>query len=322
MHNNGTMGCILLLTAVFMGMAPARGAAAEYPAKTIQFIVNKGPGGGSDTVTRMYAAALEKVMGAKTVVVNKPGGDGVVGTNDVAKAAPDGYTLFVGEATEIAYGIVNGSGVKFSPESFVFIAGLNVRGSILGVRKGAPFEDFKGLVEYAKANPRKVTIGTPGGNQIAMVKDMMRAIGAELTVINAGNGNQLFTQVAGGHIDVAFIGAQFHDKFIDEGCNVVAQTVASRDDGVAVVPTVKELGYDFEFDVRMMIGGPAGLPDNVVEALKKATGEMYASGVLPEMLSKAGEKPKYVPYDELNRRLKVIFAEIMPQLRAEKQARK
>lgn len=312
-----------LLCLVLAACSLAFGAAAgDYPSKTVQFIVNKGPGGGSDTVTRMYAACMEKVLDAKTVVINRPGGDGVVGTNDVAKAAADGYTLFVSAPSEIAYAIVNGAGVQFKTDSFVYISGLNIRGSILAIRKDAPFRDFKEFVEYARANPKKVTIGTPGGTQMANVQAMARAIGAELTVINAGNGNQLFTQVAGGHIDVGFIGAQFYPKFQDEKCPVIAQTVAIREDGWADVPTVKEMGYDFEFDVRMFICAPAGTPDDVVKVLGDATKKMFDSGLITEMFIKSGEKPKYQSYEELNAYLDGFYPDTLKLMQDARDARK
>ncbi len=313
----------LVLSLVLAGCCFATHAlAASYPSKTVQFIVNKGPGGGSDTVTRMYAACMEKIMNASTVVINRPGGDGVVGTNDVAKAAPDGYTLFVSAPGEVAHAIVNGANVQFDENSFTYIAGLNIRGSILAVSKDAPFTDFPGFVEYARANPRKVTIGTPGGTQIPDVMEMAKALGVELTVINGGNGNQLFTQVAGGHIDVAFIGAQFYPKFQDENCPVMAQTVAVREDGWSDVPTIKELGYDFEFDVRMFICGPANMPDDIVKALGDATAEMFQTNLLTDMLVKSGEKPKYQTYEELNAYLAKFYPATLARMRAFRETRK
>lgn len=292
----------LLVAAMALGAQ-----AGDFPEKPVQFIVNKGPGGGSDTVTRMYAACLEKLFKANTVVINRPGGDGVVGTNEVVKSKADGYTLFLTSPNEIVYAIVNGAGVEYTEESFTNIAGLNIRGSILAVRKDAPFKDFASFIEYAKANPRKVTIGTPGGTQMGNVAEMAKTLGIELTIINGGNGNQLFTQVAGGHIDMGFIGAQFYPKFMDEGCTVIAQTVASRTDGWENVPTVKELGYEFEFDVRMFLCGPAGIPAETVRQLEKITSEMFSSGELTQMFIKAGEKPKYQNVDDLNAYLKTYY---------------
>ncbi len=313
---------MLLALAIVTCSPHFRAAAGDYPSKPVQFIVNKGPGGGSDTVTRIYAACLEKVLNCKTVVINRPGGDGVVGTNDVAKAAPDGYTLFVTSPNEITYAMVNGSGVQFDTGSFAYVAGLNIRGSIMAVSKDAPFKTFAEFVEYARKNPRKVTIGTPGGTQIGNVMELAKAIGAELTIINAGNGNQLFTQVAGGHIDIAFIGAQFYPKFQDEKCPVMAQTVGVREDGWADVPTVKELGYDFEFDVRMFVYAPAGTPKEIIGTLSGATAKMFETGLITDMFKKAGETPKYLTPEQVSDYLKVYNKKSLEMMRMVRESKK
>ena len=126
----------------------------------------------------------------------------------------------------------------------------------------------------------------------------------------------------GGIIDIAFIGAQFYPKFLDEKCPVIAQTVATREDGWEDVPTIKELGYDFEFDVRMFISAPANLPDGIRKAIGDATEKMFETGQFPEILIKAGEKPKHQGYDDLNAYLETYYPRTLQMMRDFKNTRK
>jgi len=285
-----------------------------YPSKSVQVIINKKPGGGSDVVGRMIAAALEKKLGQPFVVLNKEGGDGIIGTNEAAKAEPDGYVLNITAGPEIAYSIVNGENVEFNEESFDYIAGVNVRGNILAMKKDSKFNTLEELIAYAKDNPGKITIGFPGGGGKAVAVELMETLGVEFTIINAGNGNDLYSKLLGNHIDCGLIGSQFYQKFMDEGCKVFVQTVADRAEGAEDVPTMKELGYDMVYDVRVLLAAPKGTPPEVIQILDDALKESFEEDLKDDLI-KSGENAKYIDGQELTDYMKDYYEKAIPNMK-------
>jgi tripartite-type tricarboxylate transporter receptor subunit TctC len=212
--------------------------------------------------------------------------------------------------------------VNYNENGFTVIAGLNVRGSILALKKGSAIHSVNDLIRIAKEKPGSVTVGIPGGGNKQQAVDLMKTLGVELTIVNAGNGNDLFTQVLGGHIEMGLIGAQFYQRFIDEGCEIIAQTVEVREDGVKSVPTLSELGYRMVADNRMFLGGPAGLPDTVVQTLSDAVKKLFADPVFVDGMRKMGETPKYMDTAELAAYHAQYYKTEIPKLKAAKGAAK
>jgi tripartite-type tricarboxylate transporter receptor subunit TctC len=313
---------VLLAAGLFALMALVTYSLGEakinYPAKNIQIIVNRAAGGGSDTVARMIGAELESVLGKSVTVLNKDGGDGVIGTNQAAKAKTDGYTLTVIGQNEIANMMVNGQGVQFTPESFKYIASFNIRGYIFTMKKGSQFDSLDKLIRYAKANPKKITIGIPSGAVKQTAVDVMNSMGVEFTIVNCSSGNQVFSSLLGGHIETGVIGAQFYDRLKQEGCNVFAQTVSERKDGIAEVPTFQELGYDAESDTRMLLAVPEKTPNQIIKILSDAVEKSFVKGGIVEKLKKGGETPKYMKGKELAGYLKGYFAKEISNLKKTK----
>jgi len=307
---------LVLVLCMIMMFTLANTYAATYPEKTIQIIVNKAAGGGTDTVARMIAAALEKKLGTSVVVLNKEGGEGVIGANESAKAKADGYTLAVHAPNELTNMLVNGQGVAFTRESFNYISSVNIRGMIFAMKKGSQFNSLDELIEYAKANPKKITIGIPGEAVASIVWMLMNATGLEFTIVNAQSGGELFALVLGGHIEAALIGAQFYDRLKDGNCPVLAQTVESRKYGVADVPTFSELGINgVEWDTRMLLTAPAGTPQQIIDILSDAIDKSFADGSIVEMLEQGGETPLYIKGEELVKYLDKYFAREIPLLK-------
>lgn len=291
----------------------------NYPEKTIQIIVNRAPGGGSDTVARMISSELEGILGESIVILNQDGGDGVIGLNEASKAKGDGYTLTVVAQNEIANILVNGKGLEFTPESFKYVASVNIRGVIFAMKKGSQFNSLDEIIEYAKAHPKEITIGIPGGAVEQVALDLMEALGVEFTIVNAGGGSKLYSALLGGHIDTGIIGAQFYDRFTGEGCNVLAQTVEESADGVAELKTFKELGYDVVFDSRMLLAATKDTPQEIIDVLSDAMDKSFDN--LAEKLRQSGETPKYIKGEELNKYLESYYAREIPKLEKTKESK-
>ena len=309
---NLTIVLLVLLMTIICTLANTY--AATYPEKTIQIIVAKPPGGGADLSTRMIAAALEKQLGSSVVVLNREGGQGVIGTNEVANAKPDGYTLSCIAYNEIAYMIVNGENVEFTQDSFDYIFSINIRGHVLATKKDSQFDSLDKLLEYAKDHPKEITIGIPGEGCGDIPRMLMDAAGVELTIVNCQTGAPLYANLLGGHIEVGTIGTQFYERLIDENCHVLAQTV-EREYGVTNVPTFSELGVDgVWWNTKQVLMAPAGTPQEVIDILVDAMDKSFEDGSMVEMLENAGEIPMYQKGEELEISMAKYFNEKIPQL--------
>jgi tripartite-type tricarboxylate transporter receptor subunit TctC len=307
---------LVVLMALSMSVYAQGEVEKAYPTKNITIIVNRSAGGGSDVMARFLAAQLEPVLGVNCTVINKTGGDGVIGINELVKAKPDGYTLFVCAPIEIAYSIVNGTGVDYTADDFSYFGSYNIRGSILATKTGSEFKTLDDLIAYAKANPGRLTIGVPGGANIQIAKDFNESLGIDCKIINSGGGSDLFAQLLGGHIDLGLIGAQFYDRLIGENCAVLGQTVDKRVYGIADVPTFVELGYNLIADTRMFLGGSAKLSAEVQETLTNAMNTLFADKTFEEKLRLTGETPRFLDKAEFNEYIKMYNDEMIPKFRA------
>lgn len=134
-------------------------AAADYPSKEIQCIVPQNAGGGTDALARAVCTPLEEIIGKPIVIVNNGSASGLVGTENIANADPDGYTLGVFSNTDVADFVYGDKGAEFDVDSFTYIAGLNSTGDILLLKKDSEIETLDDFIAYAKENPGKMTIG-------------------------------------------------------------------------------------------------------------------------------------------------------------------
>ena len=144
-----------------------RHALAAYPDKPLHIVVPFAPGGGTDLIARTVAEAMAKDLGQAVIVDNKPGAGTIIGTDAVAKAAPDGYTLLVGT---FAYAVNPSLNPKlpYSPEkSFVPVALIDRSPNVLVVRPDRPFKTVKDIIAYAQTNPGRLSYGSYGNGTSA-----------------------------------------------------------------------------------------------------------------------------------------------------------
>ena len=297
---------VLIVSLLLITMMPlavfAQGGAetAEYPNGPVTVVVNRKAGGGSDLVARLITPYIEKYLGTTCPVMNVTAGDGIVGLNQAATANPDGYNLLICATNEIALALEQPAVIEFEDmNGFEYFGGFNSRGHMLVAKKGSPFKTFQDVVDYAKKHPGELTVGIPGNGLVKPVNNMMKAAGIELTIVNSGSGKDVNVQLMGGHIDLGFPGVQFYDTLVESGCTPLAQSTTSRDAGNADLATFKELGYDFSYEIRMFLAGPAGLPENVRAALNDAVAKTLADPEFKQSLIDAGEKPAFMNGEEI-----------------------
>jgi len=255
--------------------------AQAYPTKPVRVVIPFPPGGTLDTVGRQLAQRLGEQMGQNFIVENKPGGNGVIGGDLVAKAPADGYTLLFNASTfttapmtmkSVPYGVEK----DFSPVALVAKAPLSV-----AINKNLPVTDIKSLVAYAKANPGKMTfaVGSIGSAGHLSTELLKRAGQLDYLIVPYKGTAPAFQDLIGGQID-GFIdpilgSLQYHKSGM---LRVVAVTSAQRAASLPDVPTVGETIPGYEFYSWYGLWGPAKLPADITQRLNtevnKALAEM------------------------------------------------
>ncbi|HSV53602.1 MAG TPA: tripartite tricarboxylate transporter substrate binding protein [Burkholderiaceae bacterium] len=268
--------------------AAALGAAAQtYPNRPVRVIIPFPPGGTLDTVGRQLAQKLGDQMGQNFVVENKPGGNGTIGADAVAKAPGDGYTLLFNASTfvtapmtmkSVPYNVVS----DFAPVALVAKAPLSV-----AINKNLPVTDIKSLVSYAKANPGKMSfaVGSVGSAGHLATELLKRASGIEYLIVPYKGTAPAFQDLIGGQID-GFIdpilgSLQYHKSGL---LRVVAVTSKARAPNLPDVAAVDETVAGYEFYSWYGLWGPAKLPAEIAQRLNAEVNKALATDMRDKLV--------------------------------------
>jgi tripartite-type tricarboxylate transporter receptor subunit TctC len=250
---------------------------AVFPTKTIRMVLPFPAGGPTDALGRRVAQSLSESLGQTVVVDNKPGASGTIGSAEVARAAPDGYTLLFANSDVF----INVTGVvkkmpydplrDFQPVSLVARYGVAMM-----VRPDLPAADLSGLLKYIKSNPGKVSYGSwgPATYPHLIGEAMAKRAGAPLVHVPYRGAAPALQDLLGGNINIAFLGTAVAAGYAQKGqVKLVAVTGERRDPLAPNVPTFAEQGMTDAL-VRMSpwiaIAAPAKTPDAVVRKLQHA----------------------------------------------------
>jgi len=260
---------VMITAAATLALAQAR-----YPSRTIEIVVAYGPGGSTDLVARALAQKFQDRLGQSVVVLNKPGGSGTIGASVAARAAPDGYTLYVGYTSETVVVPQLSKGVKYSIDDFEPIAVTGLVPLVLIASKNIRAANLHELIEELRAAPGKFTSG--GG--IASPPHVMgawfnRLNNLTVTHVPYRGGGQAVADVIGGHIDMFYAGLAAAKGAIDSGAvKAFAVTGDARSPALPNVPTFKEAGVkDFDLASWNVLLAPKGTPADVLALLRRET---------------------------------------------------
>ncbi|MGZ3308351.1 MAG: Bug family tripartite tricarboxylate transporter substrate binding protein [Xanthobacteraceae bacterium] len=264
-----TIVAVMITAAATLALAQAR-----YPSRTIEIVVAYGPGGSTDLVARALAQKFQDRLGQSVVVLNKPGGSGTIGASVAARAAPDGYTLYVGYTSETVVVPQLSKGVKYSIDDFEPIAVTGLVPLVLIASKNIRAANLHELIEELRAAPGKFTYG--GG--IASPPHVMgawfnRLNNLTVTHVPYRGGGQAVADVIGGHIDMFYAGLAAAKGAIDSGAvKAFAVTGDVRSPALPNVPTFKEAGVkDFDLASWNVLLAPKGTPADVLALLRRET---------------------------------------------------
>lgn len=255
-------------------VAPSAALAQAFPSRVVRIIAPFTAGGGTDLVARTLAEGMGKELGQSVIVENKPGGGTVIGSDMVARAPGDGYTLLL---TTSAHAI-NTSLVKNLPystdKSFANVALIGRGPNMLVTRPDSPYKTVAEVLAAARANPGKLTYGSSGnGSAVHLAGELFKMMGkVELTHVPYRGAGPAYTDLMGGQIDFVFATAAGVGKFVESGkMRAIAVTSTVRSQHWPKVPTIAESGLPgYEADVWYAIFASGGTPPDVVARLNTA----------------------------------------------------
>jgi len=260
----------LLLAMLWFGAAAAQ--SADWPARPIRLVVPFPPGSSSDIVARLVAHSLGERLGQQLVVENRPGASGSVGTEAVARANPDGYTLGLANTSTLALSPSLAVRPAYDPlKDFAPISMVGASPFVLALYPGLPVHDLKELIARAKAEPHKLTFAEAGPATLANLAGVLFAKMAniELTMVSYRGTEQEVLDVIEGRVDMQIATIPPTLALIRDGkVRAVAVTGARRSAMLPDVPTVAESGLPgYETALWQAIYAPAGTPAPIVTRL-------------------------------------------------------
>jgi tripartite-type tricarboxylate transporter receptor subunit TctC len=280
--------------------------ADTYPSKPVTIVIPFPPGGTLDVVGRMLAQKLTEQMGQSFIVDNRPGAGGTIGASVVKNARADGYTLLFSPSTFVSTPMTMPTAPYDAIKDFTPVALVAKAPLAIAVRQDLPFNDVKGLVAYAKANPGNMTfaIGSSASAGHMSTELLKRAGGIEYLVVPYKGSGPAYQDLIGGRID-AFIdpilGSSSHAKA--GKLKVIAVTSKERVPSLPNTPTVGETVAGYEFYSWYGLWGPAKMPKEIADKLnaevnKALNGDMKAKLTEQGLLLTPGSIDDFVHFQQ------------------------
>jgi tripartite-type tricarboxylate transporter receptor subunit TctC len=248
------------------------GWAQAYPTRPVRIIVGVAAGGASDILARLMGQWLSERLGQPFVIENRPGGGGNIGTEAVVKAPPDGYTLLLAATANTI------NATLYDKLNFNFIrdiapvAAISRYTFVMVVHPSMPAKTVPEFITYAKANPGKLNMASPGnGTSPHVVGELFKMMtGVNMVHVPYRGGGPALTDMLGGQVQVYFPGTVSSIEYIRAGrLRALAVTTATRSDALPDVPTVGEFVPGYEASGWFGLGAPKATPAEIVEKLNK-----------------------------------------------------
>lgn len=284
---------MLFATAMALACAPAY---ADYPAKPVKIVVPYPPGGTTDILARFIGAQLGSKLKQSFIIENRPGASGAIGSQAVAIAAPDGYTLLLG--TISTHGINSGlsKSLPYDPvKDFAPITVVGTTPNVISVNPAFPVKNLAELIALAKGKPGTINFGStsPGGSP-HMSGELLKAM-ANIDIVHVpykGAGPML-TDLIGGQVQMGFDNLPSSIGFINSGkIRPIAVTTTKRWPGAPDIPTVAESGVPgYEVSAWFGLLAPAHTPKAIIDQLQKDVAEILAQPDVMKRMYELGAEP-------------------------------
>jgi tripartite-type tricarboxylate transporter receptor subunit TctC len=307
--------------AALRGAAAQGGGAGDYPDRPIRIVVGFAAGGATDITTRTMAPKLQALLGQPIVVENRAGAGGNLATEQVVRAAADGYTLLMGTVGALAINPTLHKSLPFDPQAD--LAPISLSGevlNVLAVPADRPWRGLRELIAAAQARPSTLTYGSSGvggaGHLAGALLDRMAGI--QTVHVPYRGGGALITDLVSGKVDFAFATAATTLPHVESGrLRVLAVPTAARSPLLPEAPTVAEGGLPgYEVANWYALLGPKGLPRPVTDRLNAAMRSTLGDAEVVQLLAKHGVEPRPSSPEELARFIREETAKWAPIVRA------
>ncbi len=281
--------CVTLACLLWVGSSQAQ----DYPKGPVQIVIPFGPGGLTDIFWRSTSEFMASHMKTTIVLVNKPGGGGVVGTSFVANAKPDGYTLVSANSDPLSMSPVFTPNVPYNPEKDItYIAKLAAFAFTIAVRGDSLFKTLEEAVAFAKANPKKLKCAVMGiGSTPHIILEVFnRDAKIEITPVPFDSGGESVTNLLGGHTDLCVVSLPSLKSHVLAGkARILAFCSPKRISDFREVPTMGEKGYQkSSIATGVGLAGPKGLPAAIVSKWEEALNSTMKDPKVVEVIEKLG----------------------------------
>jgi tripartite-type tricarboxylate transporter receptor subunit TctC len=283
----------MLWIAIGAALLSQPASAADYPGKPIRFIVGFPPGGGGDLIARVVGQGLAGEMGQTVIIDNRAGAGGVIGSDIVAKAPPDGYTLLLGTTGAITISPSLQSRMLYDPRTdFSPVGMIGSFQNVVVVPAASGVRSLKDLIDAARRQPGKINFGSAGvGTTFHMAGEMLRVM-ADVNIVHVpykGNGPAM-TDLIAGRLDCMFPTLPSALPYLKtDRLRALAVTGPARSPALADVPTVAETGLSGYRVVNWYgVLAPARTPASIVDKLNGVLNKVVRSAEVQEHLSNQG----------------------------------
>ena len=270
-------------------------AFANFPDKPVRIVVPFAPGSLTDVVTRELGRAMQDRLQQTVVIENKPGASGIIGTQSVTNAAPDGHTLLIVGVTTAASNVSLFKSLPYDPKKdFTPIGFVAESPYVLVAKNDYPASSLSELLELAKKSPESVSYAYASGS--AQVSGAKLASDAQVSFLEVPyqSSPQILTDIIGGTVDITFSDFARGMAQVEAGTlKALGVTTKERFPLAPNIPTLHESGVsDYEISVWFGLVGPAGMPEEVTETISKALKDALADPRLVENFKSQGLTPK------------------------------
>ena len=311
----------LLAASWLAAWLPASAQAQAWPSKPLRLVVTFSPGGSSDIVARLVSGPMQGKLGQPVIVDNKPGAGGTIGAAEVARAAPDGYTLLLSNSAPISISPFMLSAPTYDPvKGFTHVAYIGSVANVFVVHPSVPARTHAELVAWIKAQPNPVNYGSGGIGSIGHIvgETMKNDAGLKMEHVGYKGSAPMHNDLLAGTIKLAIDTLPQNVPFMKDGkLRAIAVTSPARAGMAADVPSVLELGQKKLVAENFLgIAGPAGMPAPVVERLNAVMAEVMADATITRRMDDLGVAGRRMSAAEFTRFVSDQVTEWAPAVRA------
>jgi tripartite-type tricarboxylate transporter receptor subunit TctC len=296
---------LLFWLAILVTLAVVPAAAQDYPNRTIRVIVPFGAGGPTDVFTRALGEELRKALGQPVVLENRPGAGSIIGTTEVVKAAPDGYTLLMISATQTVVETLSSNKSYKLTRDLVPVAAVMNSELVLVVPQRSPVNSLKELVALAKAKPGTLNYGSSGpGSNYHMAAELIKNLaGIDMVHVPYQGSTGARADILSGQIDLMFDSVPTMASTIEDGrVKALGTSGTSRSPVLPNVPTIAEAGIPgYNHTIWIGVMAPAGTPRPVVDMLNREINRILSRPDIQESWRRQGTNTMVMTPEEFGR---------------------